>query len=66
MRLRPVEFFIADAYGREMPWLSKVHRLPGCGLWFAWLVGEHVPANDENFETCRDAQPLKSQDTLAP
>lgn len=49
MRRPPIEYLIAQAYRREMPWLAKIQRLPGSGVWMAWLVGEHVPANDEAF-----------------
>lgn len=66
MRRPPVEYLIAHAYARHYSWLAKVERLPGSGLWFAWLVGEYVPANDDSFETCGDAQPMQPQDTLTP
>ena len=49
MRWPPIEYLIAQAYRREMPWLAKIQRLPGSGVWMTWLVGEHVPANDEAF-----------------
>jgi hypothetical protein len=66
MHLPPIEFLIAHAYRRSMPWAGNVKRLPGAGLWFAWLVGEHVPANDEAFENSEDAHAANAQDTLAP
>jgi hypothetical protein len=65
MRRPPIEFLIAQAYRREMPWLAKVQRLPGAGVWMASLVGEHVPANDDTFERIDDVQ-AEPQDTLVP
>jgi hypothetical protein len=66
MRRPPIEYLIAQAYRRSMPWAAKVERLPGDGLWWAWIIGEHVPANDDRFEAAADAQTTKPQDTLAP
>lgn len=46
----PIEILIARAYGQTYSWMARVERLPGAGLWFAWIVGEHVPANDERAD----------------
>ena len=55
MRLPLVEFLIRHAYGRAMPWATKVQRLPGGGVWPPWIIGEHVPADDRAFDRIDDA-----------
>jgi hypothetical protein len=45
----PVDVLIARSYGLRYPWMRKVQRLPGSGLWYVWCVGEHEAANESVY-----------------